>query len=103
MAAGRGVSLRRTAIGTCDLFTSTAATGLSIDEKRDNIEIMLPDDLDLSGWEMRKALKLFRKSNPPLLEWLNSPIVYLEDEPTMGQFRALAAQVFNPKSCLYHF
>lgn len=76
---------------------------LSIDSKRDNIEMMLPDDLDLSGWEMRKALKLFRKSNPPLLEWLNSPIVYREDEATMRQFRALAAQVFNPKSCLYHY
>ncbi|MEO0640653.1 MAG: nucleotidyltransferase domain-containing protein, partial [Bacteroidota bacterium] len=51
---------------------------LSIDEKRDVIERMLPDDLDLAGWDFKKALKLFRKSNPPLLEWLRSPLIYLE-------------------------
>ena len=36
------------------------------------------DEFDLSGWELRKALRLFRKSNPPLIEWLGSPIVYRE-------------------------
>lgn len=76
---------------------------LSIDNYRDSIEVMLPGDLDLSGWELRKALKLFRKSNPPLLEWLNSPIVYLEEPTVMNQFRSAAAEIFNPKSCLYHY
>ncbi len=76
---------------------------LSIDNFRDSIEVMLPGDLDLSGWELRKALKLFRKSNPPLLEWLNSPIVYLEEPFAMNQFREAAAEFFNPKSCLYHY
>lgn len=76
---------------------------LSIDDKKDSIEIMLPGDLDLSGWELRKALRLFRKSNPPLLEWLNSPIVYLEEPFTVDQMRVAAAEYFNPKSCLYHY
>jgi predicted nucleotidyltransferase len=76
---------------------------LSIDDKKDSIEIMLPDDLDLSGWELRKALRLFRKSNPPLLEWLNSPIVYLEDHDFTNQMRTAASIFFNPKSCLYHY
>lgn len=76
---------------------------LSIDDKKDSIEIMLPNDLDLSGWELRKALKLFRKSNPPLMEWLNSPIVYVEEPFTMNQFRDVAGEYFNPKSCLYHY
>lgn len=30
-------------------------------------------------WDLPKALGLFLKSNPPLLEWLQSPIVYTED------------------------
>jgi predicted nucleotidyltransferase len=64
---------------------------------------MLPDDLDLSGWELRKALRLFRKSNPPLMEWLNSPIVYLEDHGFTNQMRTAASTFFNPKSCLYHY
>ncbi len=49
---------------------------LGIDEKRDVIEEMLPLDIDLAGWDLRKALRLFRKSNPPLLEWLRSPLNY---------------------------
>jgi len=76
---------------------------LSIDDKKDSVEIMLPNDLDLSGWELRKALKLFRKSNPPLLEWLNSPIVYHEEKNVMAQFRGLMVEYFNPKSCLHHY
>ncbi|MBK8967579.1 MAG: nucleotidyltransferase domain-containing protein [Lewinellaceae bacterium] len=76
---------------------------LSIDNKRDSIEIMLPDDLDLSGWELRKALNLFRKSNPPFMEWLNSPIVYLEEPFVVNQLRDAAVDYFNPKSCLYHY
>ncbi|HTY22758.1 MAG TPA: nucleotidyltransferase domain-containing protein, partial [Desulfomonilaceae bacterium] len=43
---------------------------LSIDEKRDVIERPIDAGLDISGWDLRKALQLFRKSNPPLLEWL---------------------------------
>ena len=30
-------------------------------------------DYDVSGWELRKALWLLRKSNPPRLEALNEP------------------------------
>ena len=48
---------------------------LSIDEGRDVIEKEISDLIDLSGWDLKKALKLYRKSNPPLIEWLCSPIV----------------------------
>ena len=46
---------------------------LSVEDRRDVIEQPIADDLDVSGWELRKALRLLRKSNPPLLEWLKSP------------------------------
>ncbi len=39
---------------------------LKIDDKKDNQEEILPNDIDLAGWELKKALRLFRKSNPPL-------------------------------------
>src|SRR4029078_9708652 len=51
---------------------------LSIDQKRDVIELPINNLLDINGWELRKALKLFRKSNPPLMEWLHSGIVYYQ-------------------------
>ena len=76
---------------------------LSIDDKRDNIDEILPNTIDLAGWELRKTLKLFRKSNPPLLEWFRSPIVYLEQFSTASKMRNLTNDFFNPRSCTYHY
>jgi predicted nucleotidyltransferase len=76
---------------------------LSIEEKKDNIEILLPNDIDLGGWELRKALLLFRKSNPPLLEWLRSPIKYKEELALAEDLRVAMNVYFNPKSCMYHY
>lgn len=76
---------------------------LSILDHRDVIEQMLPGDLDVSGWEIRKALKLFRKSNPPLLEWMTSPIVYREDALFMARLRSLMGVYYSPGSCFRHY
>lgn len=76
---------------------------LNIDNKKDNQEEILPNDIDLAGWELKKALRLFRKSNPPMLEWLRSPIVYLQQFSTADKLRNLAKEYFNPKSCLHHY
>ena len=77
---------------------------LTIDEnKKDTLEKILPNDLDLSGWELKKALRLFRKSNPPLLEWLRSPIIYKEEFQTAEKMRKLSEKYFNPKSCMFHY
>lgn len=76
---------------------------LRIDDGPDNFEKMLPNDIDVAGWEIRKALKLFRKSNPPLLEWLQSPLVYREDNPFAVRLREQMKIYFNPKSCLHHY
>jgi predicted nucleotidyltransferase len=76
---------------------------LSIDERKDSFEKMLPNDLDLAGWEFRKTLKLFRKSNPPLYEWLGSPIIYLEPYSTADKLRELSKSYFNPIACTYHY
>lgn len=76
---------------------------LKIDEQKDSQEEILPNDLDLSGWELKKALRLFRKSNPPMLEWLRSPIVYKEEFSTAEKMRDLSERYFNPKSCMHHY
>jgi len=76
---------------------------LEIDDKKDSQEKILPNEIDLSGWELKKALRLFRKSNPPMLEWLRSPIVYLQQFSTADRLRGLTKEYFNPKSCLYHY
>ena len=48
-------------------------------------------DWDVAGWDLRKALKLFYKSNPPLLEWLGSPIIYHESTSIPQKMRDLLA------------
>ena len=76
---------------------------LSIREKRDVIEIPINDDLDINGWDIRKALGLFSKSNPPLLEWLGSPIVYLDNFRFADRLREMLRDSFSPQRCLYHY
>jgi predicted nucleotidyltransferase len=76
---------------------------LKIDDLKDSQEEILPNDLDLSGWELKKALKLFRKSNPPMFEWLRSPIIYREQFSAAEKLRGMSEKFFNPKSCMYHY
>lgn len=85
------------------IYTGPAAAYLTVQPTRDVIEEPINADLDLSGWDLRKALGLLAKSNPPLLEWLDSPIVYQQDEAFIQGFRALAKAWFNPRACRHHY
>ena len=76
---------------------------LSLWEQTDVIEFMTGDDLDGSGWDLRKTIKLLAKSNAPLLEWIYSPVVYYENEAFMNQMRVLAKDCFSPVACLHHY
>jgi predicted nucleotidyltransferase len=76
---------------------------IDLERKRDVIELPINDDLDISGWDLRKALQLFQKSNPPLLEWLGSPISYFEKYSVISSMRDLAAQCYSPIACQYHY
>lgn len=76
---------------------------LSLWEQTDVIEFMTEEDLDGSGWDLRKTLKLLSKSNAPLLEWLFSPVVYFENEAFVTQMRRLAQECFSPVACLHHY
>lgn len=76
---------------------------LSVDERRDVIELPIAEDLDVSGWELRKALRLLRKSNPPLHEWLKSPVVYGCAPEFFAAFRELADGFYSPRRCFAHY
>jgi len=76
---------------------------LSINNKRDVIEVPINDNLDINGWDLKKALNLFRKSNPPLTEWLNSPIVYLDKYGVADKLRALSYKYYSQTACTYHY
>ena len=76
---------------------------LKVNEGRDVIEEMFDDNVDLVGWELRKTLRLFQKSNPSLMEWLHSPVIYRADEDFLSQMRALETVYFNPIKTMYHY
>ncbi|MWC27702.1 nucleotidyltransferase domain-containing protein [Paenibacillus sp. MMS18-CY102] len=85
------------------IYVRTMESYLSIYDKRDVIERPISDLLDISGWDLKKALLLLRKSNPPLLEWLQSPIPYMESYSVAEQIRSLSPLSFSPRSCMYHY
>jgi predicted nucleotidyltransferase len=85
------------------IYVRPLAWYLSIDEKRDVVECSSRESLDITGWDLKKALQLFRKSNPPLLEWLGSPIIYLEKTTVAARMRELSEDYYSPTACLYHY
>ncbi|WP_420889279.1 nucleotidyltransferase domain-containing protein [Cupriavidus gilardii] len=76
---------------------------LTVEPQRDVIEVPIDSELDVSGWELRKALQLLHRSNPTLLEWLQSPVVYREDAASVLGLRDMASAFFSPIRGRYHY
>lgn len=76
---------------------------LSLWDAKDTIEFMTEDDLDGSGWDLKKATLLLAKSNASFLGWLFSPLVYLDRGNTLTEMRQLAENNFSPVSGFYHY
>lgn len=85
------------------IYTQPAADYLSIRERRDVIELPVNEVLDISGWDIRKALQLFLKSNAPLFEWLQSPIVYQENAAFKNELLNLADTYFSGRAACHHY
>ena len=85
------------------LYVRPLEAYLALDVPRDVIERPIVDDLDINGWDIFKALRLLRKSNPPLLEWLHSPIVYQETSPCIAQLREIARHSYAAPAVFYHY
>ncbi|XWN30900.1 MAG: nucleotidyltransferase domain-containing protein [Devosia sp.] len=76
---------------------------LSITPGRDVVELPLEGDLDINGWDVRKALSLILKPNPVLLEWLSSPIRYIWDEAVCARLIAFSNTIAHNRACLHHY
>lgn len=76
---------------------------LTINPGRDVIELPLEGDMDINGWDIKKALGLLLKPNPVLLEWLASPIRYIWDEEKCVRLQTFAEKIAHAKSCLHHY
>lgn len=54
------------------IYAQPASWHLRLRPGKDAVSVMLPNDLDLSGWELRKTLGLFAGCNLALFEWFNT-------------------------------
>ena len=76
---------------------------LQVFEQKDVIELEINAELDINGWDLKKALALAAKGNAVVFEWLNSPILY-QAHPCFEQIlRKGVNEGFNPAAAFHHY
>ncbi|WP_215844446.1 nucleotidyltransferase domain-containing protein [Acidithiobacillus montserratensis] len=76
---------------------------LRIHPGRDVIVLPIDGDLDINGWDLRKALQLMLKGNQSVYEWLNSPIIYSENPACLKELRQLSSRAYRRRAALGHY
>jgi len=77
---------------------------VSLSEKKDSIQMMLDDgELDMSGWDIRKALRLANKSNASMIERMQSQMVYMSNPSFVNEMLEIIGQRYSPVATMYHY
>ncbi|EHQ26381.1 nucleotidyltransferase domain-containing protein [Mucilaginibacter paludis] len=76
---------------------------LGITELPDHVGLPVNEVLDIGGWDIKKSLTLFLKSNSTLYEWLQSPIVYQEHTAFADDLHKLMPEYFSLRSGANHY
>ncbi|HAA15160.1 MAG TPA: hypothetical protein DCE41_27080 [Cytophagales bacterium] len=76
---------------------------LQLEPVPETISRPIQDSLDFSGWELRKALRLVAKSNATPMEWMQSPVVYLEKPSFREDLFGLVKDYIRPRALIYHY
>jgi uncharacterized protein len=76
---------------------------LSIEDRPDTIDLPIDSLLDINGWDLRKALSLFKGSNSAIYEWIQSPIVYHNDGDLPRKLLELANSYYSPRAGIHHY
>lgn len=84
------------------VYARTVDDYLRLEDVRDTVEWRLDETLDITGWDLRKFMRLLRGSNPTAFEWLSSPLVYREDE-AFTAVREVAGKCFSRKASAFHY
>lgn len=89
------------------LYVETIESYLRLGREKDVIEIIDEENnIEYKGFSLDKFMKLLSKSNPSILEWINSPINYLENskyENITKEIKKLSLEYFSTKRCLFHY
>jgi predicted nucleotidyltransferase len=76
---------------------------VDLEDKRDVLEYEITDDIDLNGWDLRKALRLLARSNPTIVEWLQSPIEYVVRERFRASTLEVLLKIYSMASGIHHY
>ncbi len=76
---------------------------VDLEEKRDVIEYPIVDEIDLNGWDVRKSLRLYWKSNPAFVEWIQSPITYINSSSFRDEVRRILPSIYSVEKGIYHY
>ncbi len=77
---------------------------LSLNEKKDSLELMFEkNEIDITGWDLRKSLKLLQKSNAPLLERIQSPIIYKKNDVFLDEINIVAQNQYSRIATMHHY
>jgi uncharacterized protein len=85
------------------IYVHPADWYLSVYNRKDVIERPVCELLDISGWDLRKALRLLQKSNAALMEWFQSPVVYMEKPEISKKIKEVIPAAFSPRNCYHHY
>lgn len=75
---------------------------LKLEKIRDVIELPINNDLDINGWDLKKALVLLHNSNASLFEWFRSSIIYRHTDFS-DEFQEIMGRYFITGKGLYHY
>jgi hypothetical protein len=76
---------------------------LSVLDRKYDVQFPIEGDLDVYGWDVRKVLQLIRKSNTTPFEWLQSPIVYIQQPGFKEALWDLCQRYFSQRANIHHY
>lgn len=77
---------------------------LSLNEQKDSLDLMFENnEIDITGWDLRKSLKLLQKSNAPLLERIQSPIIYKKNNDFLEEIKIVAQNQYSRIATMHHY
>ena len=85
------------------IYKRSKSEYLNIDDKPDTINYFHGELLDINGWDIKKTLKLIRKSNATPFEWAQSPIKYKENDDFSTTILNLSKEYFQPRHTVNHY
>ena len=76
----------------------------SVTKTEDTVKVMLDDEqIDMEGYDLKKALALLAKTNPNESDWLHAKDYLIVDEDFLQTMQAFEAQCYNLHHAMCHF